>query len=460
MNLYRVMQWLPFKGSYRMFCYERATPDIKSESGFFAECLSSPTNNRESVPKQSVYINECFSEIRNSAFWASINLIHKTNFMNKKNLLTLFEIAAITLFFAACKKNDQSGPPLCSGDATVTTSKVVAMGLNNPRGLKFGPDGLLYVAEAGVGGTKSTTGCTQVIPPVGPYTGSDTGSRISVIDWQGNRTTVATNLPSSTTAPGGGSGINGTTDVAFIGNTLYGLEAGAGCSHGVPNIPNIIFKVDDHSKWNAIADYSSYLMQNPVEHPNVGDFEPDGTPYSMISEGGNLYVVEPNHGELDMISPDGKIKRVIDISATQGHIVPTCVVFHDGNFYIGNLNTFPIVQGSSNIYKVTPQGKISVYAKSFTTVLGLAFDDHERLYVLQNTVGADELTPGLGNVVRVDVSGNREVITSGLHLPSAMTFGPDGKLYISDWGIGPPGLGQIVQVSFACEAVRGDKKSD
>lgn len=40
-----------------------------------------------------------------------------------------------------------------------------------------------------------------------------------------------------------------------------------------------------------------------------------------------------------------------------------------------------------------------------------------------------------------------------------MTFGPDGRLYISDWGIGPPGLVQIVQVSFKCEFVQADTKN-
>jgi len=37
--------------------------------------------------------------------------------------------------------------------------------------------------------------------------------------------------------------------------------------------------------------------------PNPGDFEPDGTWYSMVAVRGKLYAVEPNHGELDIISP-------------------------------------------------------------------------------------------------------------------------------------------------------------
>jgi len=367
--------------------------------------------------------------------------------------------------FAACSKLSKEGPPVCGGpDSTVTTTKVIATGFNDPRGLKFGPDGLLYVAEAGVGGTHFSTCVPQVVPPVGPYAGSDTGSRISRVDWNGVRTTVADHLPSSVTQPAGGSGLQGVCDVQFIGNTLYGVMAGAGCSHGVPDIPNSVFRVNPDHSWTAVANCSEYLMTHPVAHPDPDDFEPDGTPYSATSVGNDLYITEPNQQEIDKISPvTGKITRVVDFSILHPGTGdtwrgPTSLVYHNGSFYFGTLGKFPIVQGQAGVYKLSPDGSYSLFASDLTTILGIAFDDHDRLYVLESTVGADELTPGLGEVIRIDPNGSRHLITSGLHLPSAMTFGPDGKLYISDWGIGPPGLGQIVQVSFNCELVQAAEK--
>lgn len=333
---------------------------------------------------------------------------------------------------------------------TEVTVSTFATGLNNPRGLKFGPDGNLYVAEGGTGGLNSTDGqCVQVIPPVGPYTGSQDGSRISMIDRHGVRTTVVDGLPSSETSPAQGSLVSGVADVAFIGHTLYAIMGGAGCSHGVQNFPNSVIRVHHDGTWTIVADLTAFQMSHPVKNPEPDDFEPDGTWYSMVEVRGDLYAVEPNHGELDRITPEGHVSRVADISASQGHIVPTAVAYR-GNFYVGNLNTFPIVEGSSKILKITPSGQVKVVVEGLTTVLGVAFDRWGRIYVLENTTGNPFPTPGTGQVVRVGKRGDLEVIASGLFLPTAMTFGPDGNLYVSNVGFGPPpiGMGEILRIKF------------
>jgi len=327
---------------------------------------------------------------------------------------------------------------------------VFATGLNNPRGLKFGPDGNLYVAEGGAGGTMSTVGsCTQVVAPVGPYTGGFT-ARISKITPDGTVTTVADNLPSDETSAAQGNLVSGVADVAFVGNTLYALLSGAGCSHGLAGTDNAMLRVNADGSTTMIADLSVFQKGHPVKNPEPDDFEPDGTWYSMVVVNGVLYAIEPNHGELDSITTSGRIQRVIDISNIQGHIIPTAIAYDGENFFVGNLDRFPITGDSSKILKITPTGTLTTVNIDFDTILGLAFDGKGRLYVLENTTGNSFPTPNTGKVLRIDGRRSYTEIATGLSLPTAMTFGPDGNLYVSNVGFGPPpmGLGQVVKITI------------
>src|ERR1700722_12149328 len=147
--------------------------------------------------------------------------------------------AALALIAALGPTNAEAQQP---SDFTIYAS-----GLEAPRGLRFGPEGNLYVAEAGTGGTNTTgSTCQQVPAPVGPYSGGKTG-RISRITPKGVVTTVASGFPSTKDAMGD---LMGVADVAFMDGKLYALVAGGGCSHGNPKSPNGVARVDlTTGKW-------------------------------------------------------------------------------------------------------------------------------------------------------------------------------------------------------------------
>jgi hypothetical protein len=373
----------------------------------------------------------------------------------------LTSIASLCVALVLCS----AGTPTQSYAQLSSNATVFASGLAGPRGLKFGPDGDLYVAEAGFGGTNSTTSsqCAQVVPPIGPYTNGNT-SRISKLDKHGNRTTVASGFPSAVSSDATKDTM-GVGDIAFLDGQLYAVTAGGGCSHGNAAIPNILARVNIQSgSWTTVANLSKALQENPAMYPDLADFEPDGTFYSLIAFQGRLYTVEPNHGQVFTITPSGEVNEAVDISKAEAHIVPTSIAAKDGNFYVGNLGLFPIAPDYSKILTLSPASnggsipfldfcpdlqklRVAGSRAGFTTVVAVDFGPDGLLYALELSPAAGFPTPGIGKVVRLNKSGEIEDVATGLSVPTGMTFGPDGYLYVSNLGAAPAGAGQILRIA-------------
>ena len=117
--------------------------------------------------------------------------------------------------------------------------------------------------------------------------------------------------------------------------------------------------------------------------------------------------------------------------------MPTALAERRGTLYLGNLGIFPIDPRSQRILQVRRNGDMSIFARGFTTVPGLDFDDEGRMYVLEMSREPGFPTPGRGRVIRVNDDGSRDVVVNRLTFPTAMRFGPDGWLYISNKGFGP-----------------------
>jgi hypothetical protein len=302
---------------------------------------------------------------------------------------------------------------------------VVAAGLTHPRGFVFAPDGTLVVAFAG---------------REGPHAGV---ARIE----DGCPVLVAGGLPAYRIVFGA---ITGVADVAYLDGELYALLSGGDTDRG--ETPNGLYRLDGAGGAKLVADLSGFIREHPVaEKPR--DYDTDGQPYAMLAMGDAFWVTEGNSNQVLRVGLDGTVARVVDLS--QGHPIPTGIApAPDGGAYVAFFTAAPYAEGSAKVVQVAPDGTVTDVWTGLTLVTALTLGPDGTLYALEMATGhgddPEAIASGTGRVVRMTGPDTAEPVVTGLPLPVAMDFGPDGALYIAGPTFGADeGQGTILRVDLS-----------
>jgi len=343
-------------------------------------------------------------------------------------------------------------PKAQAGD--LVTSTVVTTGLDNPRGLTFGPDGTLYVAEAGLGAGNGSggfgvgVGLTGSITAISnPASSTPTASR------------VVTGLASIGDTMFGFPEVQGADGISFHGtNELYTIMTESTQGINQPTAPGVdqfgqLLKVTlPSNNFQAIADVGNFDYNWTNQNQNAsfapsGQF-PDANPYGVLAQSGVQYVVDAGANTLDEVDANGSIKIIAYfLNPPVRDAVPTSVVLgSDGYLYVATLGSG--VPGQASIYKVNPNlpgiqflDSSNVWASGFSSITSATFGPGG-LYVTEYDSG---------NLIRIPLNsdgtaGTPTTLISSLKNPTGVTVSPDGSIYISNNGISSGG-GEVLRIA-------------
>ncbi len=303
--------------------------------------------------------------------------------------------------------------------------------LDSPRGLAFGPEGGLYVAEAGRGGSGP---CAFQRGAVRCYGTTGAVSRW----WRGRQERVATGLPSIADATF--TEVTGPHDIGMLGigravvsigfgghpdeRALFGA---AGANMGT------LLKFTCARSWRTVADISAHeRATNPAGGPV------DSNPYGVLVEPGSTVVADAGANALLRVSMNGRVSTIATLRSrptAPTDAVPTAVVRGpDGSYYVSELTGAPFADGAARIYRVTEGGTPEIFLEGFKTIIDFDFGPDGSVYVLQHATGP-LFFAGPGQVIRIAPNGMRSVVIGGLNRPTSVLAAPDGSLYVSNNGI-------------------------
>jgi hypothetical protein len=366
-----------------------------------------------------------------------------------------------------------SGLIATASSMAVTVTPFGPSGLDNPRGLAFGPDGRLNVAEAGNGGTEclppaheeeQCIGFTSGVSSIDAHDGHKVISgEFSVAGKEG---TAATGIDGISFDNDGGLFAIETGSTDIIPQSSPGVTQ-ATLQQARAQIGRLIELRPGGRGLTTIASVGHFDFQWSFEHKElVPEQFPDANPYGVYAAPGERFVVDAASNTLDEVRADGSVKVLVFFPNPSGpnpfktDAVPTCVARGpDGAFYIGELTGAGNGPGASTVWRVVEGQQPQQWATGLTAVTGCGFDHDGDFYAVEfSTLGFESFAPGTGALVRVPphssspvpvVSNTPGHTDSPLSFPNGFAAGPNGGIYVSNWSIIPSSqkLGQVVRIT-------------
>jgi hypothetical protein len=339
--------------------------------------------------------------------------------------------------------------------------KVVASGLDNPRGIDVAKNGDIWIAEAGTGGSAP---CQPNPEGDGPPSCFGTTGAYTLVH-KGWQKRVVSGLPSFADQGTGDNAI-GASDIVADGKHVTGLIGGGGTpdDRAALGPAGALFdwmvKVDP---WKGkVWPFVDFLAYEAANNPDKGEIDSDS--YGLARRHGGFIVADAAGNDVLGVSfkkqistlavfPDVQVDAPPFLGLPAGakipmQAVPTTVAVRpkDPNIYVGQLTGFPFPPGAANVWGIRPDGSTFVYASGFTNIVDIAWGPKGALYVLEITQNG--LTSGdpSGALIKVWPNGDKKVVASdGLVTPTAVAIGKDGSVYVSNYGTSA-GKGTVVDI--------------
>lgn len=398
-----------------------------------------------------------------------------------RNLFRIFIAATAIAGFASPCVARQDEPLACS--VTAPNVSCVMNKLDDPRGLAFGPQGSLFVAEAGLGNAP----CKAPIMGFNCYGHTGAVSRL----WRGEQVRVATGLPSLSFPLGASArGPHGIMMWSGPGTQPSALgEEGALVSIGL-EMTSVARNAAGRGDMGRLVHIPMDALMAPASQlcPGcwtsvldiAGGFQPtqESDPYNMLLEKGlgadddTVLLIDSSRNALLRIDTLGSISSMATFpSRVDGRVtdaVPTTIARGpDGEYYVGEFIGIPFQTNANgtrqpgNIYRVSadPPHDVTVIAGGFNAIIAIAFHG-EDLYVLQHWSSFASSNLKDGKLIRIAChdrplvcDGAREVVIDNLDVPTALLIGR-GAIYISHHGASPAFTSQTSAIQHLGEVLR------